>query len=154
MSDTSSLVSANVAQSLHLRATVKLPHLSTKQADQNTGSEAAASITRSTIRAPRPQLKGLKMRFLPIGFGTGEAGTLGDSDSEAETQAPAGLGMPGELNLPSRKEKRKHGVWNGDAAPESPSKKHKKHRSGEELQRKEERRAKKEKRRAQEAAKA
>ncbi|KAH7394108.1 DNA-directed RNA polymerase I subunit RPA34.5-domain-containing protein [Phaeosphaeria sp. MPI-PUGE-AT-0046c] len=145
-------VSANVARSLHLRATVKLPHLSTKQADQNTGSEAAASITRSTIRAPRPQLKGLKMRFLPIGFGTGDAGTLGDSDSEGETSAPAGLGMPMELNLPSRKEKRKHGASNGDAAPESPTKKHKKHRSSEEVQRKEERRAKKEKRRAQEAA--
>jgi hypothetical protein len=85
---------------------VPLPHLSDKQADKNTGSEAAASITQSTIRAPRPQLKGLKMRFLPTGFGTGDAGTLGDSDDEREApKATAGLGMPSELNLPSRKEK-------------------------------------------------
>jgi hypothetical protein len=132
---------------------VALPHLSAKQADKNTGSEAAASITRSTIRAPRPQLKGLKMRFLPSGFGTGDAGTLGDSDSEGDApQATAGLGMPSELNLPSRKEKRKHTALNGDGGAESMAKKHKKHGATDDAQRKEERRAKKEKKRAQQAA--
>jgi hypothetical protein len=132
---------------------VQLPHLSSKQADTNTGSEAAASITRSTIRAPRPQLKGLKMRFLPTGFGAGDAGTLGNSDSEDDTpRATVGLGMPDELNLPSRKEKRKHTALNGDAGTESLAKKHKKPRTADEAQRKEERRAKKEKKRAQQAA--
>jgi hypothetical protein len=93
------------------------------------------------------------MRFLPTGFGGGNAGTLGDSDSEEDTpQVTAGLGMPNGLNLPSRKVKRKHTELNGDARSESPSKKHKKHRTPEDVQRKEERRAKKEKRRAQEAA--
>lgn len=141
-----------IAQSLRLQATVQLPKLSSQQADPNTGSEAAASITRSTIRAPRPLLKGLKMRFLPMGFGAGDAGTLGDSDSEGETpQATAGLGMPNELNLPSRKEKRKHIELNGDSRIEPPSKKYKKPRTAEDAQRKEARRAKKEKKHAQDA---
>ncbi|KAF2025036.1 hypothetical protein EK21DRAFT_104235 [Setomelanomma holmii] len=141
---------------LHLEAVVKLPHLSSKQADPNLGSEAAASITRSTIRAPRPQLKGLKMRFRPTGFGNGAAGALGDSESEDELpQETAGLGTPDELNLPSRirKEKRKHAEANGEASTEAPSKKPKKHRTAEEQKQKDEaRRAKKEKKRAQEAA--
>lgn len=132
---------------------MRLPKLSSKQADQNTGSEAAASITRSTIRAPRPQVTGLKMRFLPTGFGGKDGGILGDSDGETESlQGTAGLGMPSELNLPSRKEKRKHADVNGSEAAASPSKKSKKHRTPEDKQRKEERRAKKEKKRAQEAA--
>jgi hypothetical protein len=92
------------------------------------------------------------MRFRPTGFGNGDAGTLGNSDSEDDTtQTTAGLGMPNELNLPSRKEKRKHVVLNGDAKIDAPSKKHKKDRSAEDIQRKEERRAKKERKRAKEA---
>ena len=125
---------------------MQLPHLSSKQADQNTGSEAAASITRSTIRAPRPQLKGLKMRFLPTGFSGMDVGTLGDSDSENDMpQETSGLGMPKELNLPSRKEKRKHVEVNGDALGDVPAKKAKKHRTAEE------KRARKEKKLAREA---
>jgi hypothetical protein len=136
-------VSTSITQSFRLQAAVQLPHLSSKQADPNTGSEAAASITRSTIRAPRPQLTGLKMRFLPTGFGAGDAGTLGDSDSEGEApRTTAGLGMPNELNLPSRKEKRKHTELNGHASIDSPTKKHKKQRTTEE------KKAKKEKKRA------
>jgi hypothetical protein len=85
------------------------------------------------------------MRFRPTGFGGGDAGTLGDSESEEEVlHGTAGLSMPNGLNLPSRKEKRKHTESNGDARAASS----KKHRTAEDLQRKEERRAKKEKRRA------
>jgi hypothetical protein len=85
------------------------------------------------------------MRFRPTGFGGGDAGTLGDSESEEEAlHGTAGLGMPNGLHLPSRKEKRKHTETNGDARPSSS----KKHRTAEDLQRKDERRAKKEKRRA------
>ncbi|KAF2129959.1 hypothetical protein P153DRAFT_422708 [Dothidotthia symphoricarpi CBS 119687] len=152
-------VSAKISQTLHLQQVVRLPELSSKQADVNTGSEAAASITRSTIRTPRPQVKGLKMRFRPTGFGGTDAGTLGDSDSDDEQlRAPAGLGMPNGLNLPSRSapsraEKRKHGDAHGEEGIESASKKVKKQRSPEEIKRKEEKRAKKEKKRAQEAAK-
>jgi hypothetical protein len=146
-------VSTRISQTLRLRSVVRLPHLSAKQADQNTGSEAAASITRSTIRAPRPQVTGLKMRFLPTGFSGNDAGIIGDSDSETEApRETAGLGMPNGLNLPSKKPKRKHADVNGVDAPEVPSKKTKKHRDPEEMKRKEEKKAKKEKKRAKEAA--
>ncbi|KAF1843804.1 uncharacterized protein K460DRAFT_418802 [Cucurbitaria berberidis CBS 394.84] len=152
-SDGYKAVSARISQTLHLQAVVRLPKLSSKQADQNTGSEAAASITRSTIRAPRPQVRGLKMRFLPTGFGGDAAGILGDSDSESEApRQTAGLGMPNGLNLPSRKEKRKHADVNGAGTVESPTKKSKKHRTLEDIQKKEDRRAKKMKKRAHEAA--
>ncbi|KAH7085561.1 DNA-directed RNA polymerase I subunit RPA34.5-domain-containing protein [Paraphoma chrysanthemicola] len=151
-------VNSRVSQTLHLHAVVQLPELSSKQADPNLGSEAAASITRSTIRAPRLQLKGLKMRFRPSGSGGGDLGTLGDSESEAEPHKDtAGLGMSDELNLPSRprKDKRKHAETNGDARTESPARKHKKHRTPEEARKREEaKRAKKEKKRAHEAARA
>jgi hypothetical protein len=92
------------------------------------------------------------MRFRPTGFGSGDAGTLGNSDSEDNVpKTTAGLGMPDGLNLPSRKEKRKHTALNGDVKADSPSKKHKKDRTAEDVQRKEERRAKKEKKRAKDA---
>ncbi|KAG9199966.1 hypothetical protein G6514_007770 [Epicoccum nigrum] len=140
-----SAVPAKISQTLHLRELVKLPKLSSKQADPNTGSEAAASITRSTIRAPRPQVKGLKMRYLPLGFvGAETGGVLGDSDSE-EDQVPqerAGLAAPNGLNLPTKAGKRKLAEAN---AEEAPSKKVKKHRTPEELKKKEEKKAKKEK---------
>ncbi|KAH7095213.1 DNA-directed RNA polymerase I subunit RPA34.5-domain-containing protein [Paraphoma chrysanthemicola] len=149
-------VNSRVSQTLHLQAVVQLPELSSKQADPKLGSEAAASITRSTIRAPRLQLKGLKMRFRPSGSGGGDLGTLGDSESEAEIlKDTAGLGMPNKLNLPSRprKDKRKLAETNGDATTESPARKHKKHRTPEEAKRRDEaKRAKKEKKRAHEAA--
>ncbi|KAG9192391.1 hypothetical protein G6011_11125 [Alternaria panax] len=146
-------VSTRISQTLRLRSVVRLPHLSKKQADQNTGSEAAASITRSTIRAPRPQVIGLKMRFLPTGFSGSDAGIIGDSDSETEIpRETAGLGMPNGLNRPSKKPKRKHADVNGVDAPEVPSKKTKKHRDPEEAKRKEEKKAKKEKKRVKEAA--
>ncbi|CAN9154510.1 unnamed protein product [Alternaria alternata] len=146
-------VSTRISQTLRLRSVVRLPHLSTKQADQNTGSEAAASITRSTIRAPRLQVTGLKMRFLPTGFSGNDAGIIGDSDDETEApRETAGLGMPNGLNLLSKKPKRKHADVNGVDTPEVPSKKTKKHRDPEETKRKEEKKAKKDKKRAKEAA--
>ena len=132
-----------ISRTLHLQQAVQLPELSSKQANPKTGSEAAASITRSTIRAPRPQVKGLRMRFLPTGFGGAEGGILGDSDSEDEVpQERAGLAMPKGLNLPSKAEKRKQADVNMEDAP---AKKSKKHRTPEEIKRKEEKKAKKEK---------
>jgi hypothetical protein len=83
------------------------------------------------------------MRFLPIGFGGGEGGIMGDSDSEDDVpQERAGLAMPKGLNLPSKAEKRKHADVNMEDAP---VKKSKKHRTPEEMKRKEEKKAKKEK---------
>jgi hypothetical protein len=94
------------------------------------------------------------MRFRPIGFGGDEPGILGDSDDEAAAPTEtAVLGMPEELNLPSRKPKRKHADTNGDEELEAPPKKTKKHRDPEEVRRKEEKKARKEKKRAETAAK-
>ncbi|KAL6705268.1 hypothetical protein ACN47E_007078 [Coniothyrium glycines] len=148
-------VPAGISRTLHLQEVVQLPNLSPKQADQNTGSEAAASITRSTIRAPRPQVTGLKMRFLPTGFGGKDAGVLGESDDETEArQGTAGLGVPGQLNLPSKKEKRKHAEAIGADATTGSMKKSKRHGTLEYLQKKEARRARNEKKRARDAASA
>ncbi|KAF2000442.1 hypothetical protein P154DRAFT_534780 [Amniculicola lignicola CBS 123094] len=134
-------VPSRITRTLQLRQVVRLPNLSSQQADQNTGSEAAASITQSTIRAPRPQIKGLKMRYTPSGFGTGEPGTLGSSDTEEEATAPAGLGVPKGLPILKKPEKRRHDDRNG--SEESPTKKHKKHKTPEELKKREEKKAKK-----------
>ncbi|KAH6637712.1 DNA-directed RNA polymerase I, subunit RPA34.5 [Boeremia exigua] len=138
-----SAVPAKISQTLHLQELVRLPKLSAKQADPNTGSEAAASITRSTIRAPRPQAKGLKMRYLPLGFvGADSGGVLGESDAEddAVPQAHAGLAAPNGLNVPG-KAKRKL----ADAGEEAPAKKVRKQRSPEEVRKRDEKKAKKEK---------
>ena len=145
-------VSAPISQTLHLQAVVHLPELSHTQDDPKKFSEIAASITRSTIRAPRPQVKGLKMRFLPTGFGGDGISTLGDSDSESDGPRKAvDPRTSNQLNLPYRKEKRKH-IEANDAETASSSKRSKKQRPLEEIKRKDERRAKKEKKRAKEAA--
>jgi hypothetical protein len=149
-------VSTPISQTFNVRQVIHLPKLSLKQADPNTGSEAAASITRSTIRAPRPQVKGLKMRYFPSGVEDRTPITLGCSDSEDEAQSvpPAGLGVPNELHLPSKPEKRKLVEVNGEDAREKSSKKHKKQKTLDETQRKEEKKAKKERKRQDGLAKA
>lgn len=141
-------VSSRISHSFHLRKIVDLPKLSSLQADPNTGSEAAASITQSTIRAPRAQVKGLKMRFFPSGVQDHTPVTIGsDEEEDAGPAPPAGLAVPNALHLPVRSEKRKHADMHEDERAELPAKKLKKHRTPEELRRREERRAKKEKKR-------
>lgn len=150
----SASVPGRISQTFHIREVINLPKLKSRQADQNTGSEAAASITQSTIRAPRPQVKGLKMRFFPSGCSNHAPETLGLSDSEDDLPPrTAGLGVPNGIHLPSNSEKRKHEYANGDERLESPTKKHKKHRTPEENKRREEKKAKKERKREKESAK-
>lgn len=149
----SELVSARISQTLHFQAMVRLAGLDSNEAEQSAGSAVTASITRSTIRAPRPQVKGLKMRFFPTGFGGDTPGTLGESDSEAEgLPEKAGFGVLIGRDLASRPEKRKHVLAEDAERVDSPSKKSRKPRSPEELKRKGERKAKKDRKRAQEAA--
>lgn len=129
-----------------MQQVINLPKLTSRQADPNTGGEAAASITASTIRAVKPQVKGLKMRFFPSGFEDSAPTTLGDSDDEADPPAPAGLAVPLGLDPPARKEKkRKHDQSNTAEEAESSAKKPKKQRSAEEQQLRDEKKAKKEK---------
>lgn len=85
------------------------------------------------------------MRYLPLGFTGGEAGgVLGDTDSEEDEvpQERAGLAAPNGLNLPTKAAKRRHSEANGD---EAPTKKVKKHRTPEELKKREEKKSKREK---------
>lgn len=95
------------------------------------------------------------MRYFPSGFGHHAPITLGSSDSEEETQPapPAGLGIPNGVHLPQKPEKRKHKHTDGDERMESPTKKHKKHRTPEEIKAREEKKAKKERKRERETAK-
>lgn len=85
------------------------------------------------------------MRYLPLGFvGSDSGGVLGDTDSEDDDvpQERAGLAAPNGLNLPTKAPKRKHTEANGEDAP---SKKVKKHRTPDEIKKREEKKAKKEK---------
>lgn len=93
------------------------------------------------------------MRFLPSGFGGDDAGALGDSDSDdGQRGEAAGKRLSQGPGLPYRKEKRKHADVNGTGKAEVPSKKSKKHRSTDEMQRKEEQRFVKDKKRMHGAA--
>lgn len=94
------------------------------------GAEAFESITKSSVREHRPQVKGLRMRYFHSGFGDQDPGVLGDSESEDDAAAPTPA-----LN---KAEKRRR----SDAGAEVPTKKHKKHRTAEELKKREEKKAK------------
>ncbi|KAF2661589.1 hypothetical protein K491DRAFT_673889 [Lophiostoma macrostomum CBS 122681] len=146
-------VETKIGRTLHLQEVPRLPRLSSKQADQNLGSEAAASITRSTIKAPRPQVKGLKMRYFHSGFGNQGPGTIGSSDSEAEAPPPAGLGVMNGAPSLKKSEKRKHEQVNGVETSEGPVKKQKKHRTQDEIKQRAEKKARKEKKREKERTK-
>jgi len=121
--------------------------MATQLPDEITGSEASASITRSTVKAPRPQLKGLKMRYFHSGFGEQDPGILGESDSEDEdvematAQADTGAGAAVNGATVTKKGKRKH--EDGEKG-EGSAKKAKKLKTAEDIKKKEE---KKEKRR-------
>ncbi|KAM3422175.1 hypothetical protein BST61_g2544 [Cercospora zeina] len=76
-----------IARTLHLKQKLNLPALSSKQADTNTGSSAAASIARPSVNSIRPQPKGMRMRYKPAGFGAGDAGLGSDSEEDDKTVA-------------------------------------------------------------------
>jgi hypothetical protein len=69
------LVSRPIDQVLHLRRIVSLPG----DNDSVTGSSKATVPAKKPVRQ---QPKGLRMRFLPIGFGEGDGGKLGSESSE------------------------------------------------------------------------
>ncbi|KAF2211190.1 hypothetical protein CERZMDRAFT_85730 [Cercospora zeae-maydis SCOH1-5] len=93
-----------IARTLHLKQKINLPALSSRQADTNTGSSAAASVARPSVNSIRPQPKGMRMRYKPAGFGAGDAGWGSDSEEEDKTgmkakgtafQFPKTLGVHG-----------------------------------------------------------
>ncbi|KAF2794987.1 hypothetical protein K505DRAFT_274122 [Melanomma pulvis-pyrius CBS 109.77] len=146
-------VPTRITKTLHLQQVVRLANLPSAPS-QPTNSEPPSFITSTAVRAPRPQVKGLKMNFFPSGFSASEPGIVGSSDSETEAPVRAGSG-PSTSNgthAPHKPEKRKHNDESRSAERAvSPTKKHKKHRTPEEIRRKEEKRAKKDKKKREKA---
>lgn len=84
-SDAYTAVGVPVSKTLHLQQTIRLPNLSAYQTDPNTGSNAAASVRTPAVSAPRPQPKGMKMRYKPPGFGDEDPGLIGSSEDESDS---------------------------------------------------------------------
>ncbi|KAK4960254.1 hypothetical protein LTR10_003148 [Elasticomyces elasticus] len=128
---------------LQLQQHVTLPSLSHRQASQLTGSNAAASVAQASVTSVRPQPKGLRMRYRPPGYGTGDPGTLGSDSETAEAeetsrsfQFPRALGGSSELhdrsttqepNGPALKPKKKR----KEKAKDAPTNEHTNGTSGE-----------------------
>ncbi|KAI7352382.1 hypothetical protein KC354_g12021 [Hortaea werneckii] len=77
-------VQQRLDRTLHLQQKITLPELSSLQASEVTGSAAAGDVAEAAVRTTRPQPKGLRMRYKPSGYGAGEPGMIGASDSETE----------------------------------------------------------------------
>lgn len=117
--------SGKIEETLHLQQKIVLPNLKAKQADVNTGSQAAGDIAQAPVSDARPQPKGLKMRYKPPGFGKGKPGLGSESEEDEEearrgskkdaTQFPKALGAHGASDKPDsgrtpskEKSKQKH----------------------------------------------
>lgn len=78
-------ISQPVSKTFHLRQHVVLPNLGEKPTSSKAGSNAAGDVSTSAVGVIRPQPKGMKMRYRPPGFGSGDPGAIGsDSESDAE----------------------------------------------------------------------
>lgn len=102
-------ISQPVSKTFHLRQHVVLPNISAKQTSDTTGSNAAGDVARAAVTAVRPQPKGMKMRYRPPGFGSGDPGRIGsDSESEAEPVGKeATLQFPKALEATGQKKDKK-----------------------------------------------
>ncbi|RDW67981.1 hypothetical protein BP6252_09377 [Coleophoma cylindrospora] len=72
-----------VDQVLHLRHIVQLPSIHGETDESPTTSSRATVPTRRPIRQ---QPQGLKMRFTPIGFGSGTPGVIGSTESDDDVE--------------------------------------------------------------------
>ena len=78
-------ISQPVSKTFHLRQHVVLPNFSEKQTSDVTGGTDAADVAKPAVYAVRPQPKGMRMRYKPPGFGSGDPGRIG-SDSESDVE--------------------------------------------------------------------
>lgn len=78
-------ISQPVSKTFHLRQHVVLPDFSEKQTSDVTGGTDAADVAKPSVYAVRPQPKGMRMRYKPPGFGSGDPGRIG-SDSESDVE--------------------------------------------------------------------
>ncbi|KAK3114517.1 hypothetical protein LTR53_007088 [Teratosphaeriaceae sp. CCFEE 6253] len=99
-----------VERTFHLQQHVVMPNLSNRQASGVTGSKAAAEVAQAPVSSVRPQPHGLRMRYRPPGYGSGEPGTIGsDSDSVEQhdgDRAPTNLQFPRALGAHGPSEQR------------------------------------------------
>jgi hypothetical protein len=83
-----------IDQILHLQHIVKLPGVHEGVASNVTGTSVSTAPAK---RPARPQPKGLKMRFRPLGFGSGKTGEIGsgsDVSSDEEMEDAHTFRMP------------------------------------------------------------
>lgn len=92
------LLEQGIERSLHLQQQISLPNLSIRQADQNAGSSAAAQVAAFQTSRPKPQPKGLRMRYNPPGSGAGKPRILG-SDSETDENTQTAENVSGNTGL-------------------------------------------------------
>jgi len=135
-----------ISQTLNLQQVVHLPNLTKAQADPASGSAAAASSNTNSTKPVRQQPKGLRMRFLPSGFGDEDPGTLGSSDSETPTPARPEYRMPNGSRPTHQTKKRNHEDVDGTSqVSSSPVKKPKKTKDQDDSKKMEKRARKREK---------
>lgn len=115
-------IKQHISKSLHLRQHIALPDLSKKQADQLTGSNAAGDVATASVKAAKPQPKGLRMRYRPPGFGTADPGRIG-SGSESEEEEHKPVGAEETFQFPKKPEVSGSGKKKGKAEKEKKSKK-------------------------------
>lgn len=92
-------MNAPVAQTMHLKRVT--------QFSQN--GESTLSLTQtahnSTARPPRPQPKGLKARFQPIGVANGTSGSIGADASDEDVDMAEAPALPSSQKTPAKKPK-------------------------------------------------
>lgn len=74
-----------IDQTLHLQQIVQLPSFTTSAGTKNLSSQIHPTTPAAAEPPPRKQPEGLKMRFRPIGFGSGKTGTIGSSPSDTSS---------------------------------------------------------------------
>lgn len=104
-----------ISQTLHLQQLVRLPSMGTVSGVPADGIQTTAGSSRGFRKAARPQPKGMKMRYLPLGDNEGRFGRMGpgsstsggSDDEEPQFQMPAGVSSSGMTK------KRKHSAGDG-----------------------------------------
>ncbi|KAK4553408.1 hypothetical protein LTR86_009465 [Recurvomyces mirabilis] len=83
-------VKQRAARNLRIQQRIDLPNFSSEQAKQMTGSAAAAEVARAPIKSIRPQPKGLRMRFHPLGIKDSANIAWDDDEAVADAAPPKG----------------------------------------------------------------
>ena len=91
-------VDHSIERTLRLQQKITLPNLTIRQADQNTGSSAAAEIRASPITSSRQQPKVLRMRYEPPGSGFGRPRIVG-SESDSDEGGPTAVNVSATTGL-------------------------------------------------------